>query len=154
MGGIALEFKIIDHIRHHLITDGAVQFSRDSDSRKASHAIQTEIITAGQVSEHFRSKTDAGGLDGVDQGAGRQKVMGEAFRFLIPDVFRKIADMAQDDVAEFTGQGTMKNKNGQALIIGDKILRLAVFHIDSGERVLVFFMEKGNDAAAILVELI
>ena len=149
-GGITLEFKEIDKIGFELITYEAVQIRGDVHRRDLPHAGKTMMIAAGQTAEDFFSQADAGSLDHVDQRTRSKKMISEAFRLLVPDIFRAGAIMAEDNVAEFTGQRTLDKDLGQLLVIGDDIQLFPVFQTDGGEGVLVLFAKGINHAPTIM----
>lgn len=115
-----------------LFADQTVELCGDRQAGGAAEAILAAVVAAGDVAEQLPGDRDAGVLQGADQGPGTEQVAGERERFLRADVFRAAAVVAEDDVAQLAGQGTVRHVGGQLTVVTDQVMRAATVQVDDG----------------------
>ena len=80
-------------------------------------------------------------------------MMSEAAGLLIPDILWAGSVMAQGNVAEFAGQGTLDDMKRKLLVIRNNIADRITVEMDRGDGVLVMIAADGNKILSVYAEV-
>lgn len=137
-----------------LIADEAVEGRGNMDAVGVLDIDQAALIAAGDAAEHLDGDRNAGILQRADQRARAEQMAGEVQSLRPANIDRAGAVVAEDDVAELSGDGALQDVLRHALVEGHDVAEPAVDLLHQGDGILVPIAEAIDDDLAINADLI